>query len=66
VQVPHDEGVANRIGPESCVGVRKGACEALTGGGRAGRLSRENNILQGADVLNKNGRQHGLLRYRKR
>ena len=47
-------------------GVRKGACEALTGGGRAGILSRENNILQGADVLNKNGRQHGLLRYRER
>src|SRR5262249_40286434 len=28
---PHDEGVGNRIGPESCVAVREGRAEALTG-----------------------------------
>ena len=31
VQVPCDEGVANRIGPESCVGGREAEREALTG-----------------------------------
>jgi transposase len=31
VGVPHDEGVANHIGPESCVGGREAAREALTG-----------------------------------
>jgi hypothetical protein len=32
VQVHHDEGVANRIGPESCAVAREGIGEALTGG----------------------------------
>ena len=41
-QEPHDEGVANRIGPESCVAVREGRGEALTRV-RAGQpWSREN------------------------
>ena len=31
VKVPHDEGVANRIDPESCGGVREDVTEALTG-----------------------------------
>ena len=31
VQVHRDEDVASRIGPESCVGSREGAGEALTG-----------------------------------
>src|ERR1051326_9624800 len=31
VGVPHDEGVANHIGPESCAGGREAAREALTG-----------------------------------
>jgi hypothetical protein len=35
------EGVAIRDGLESCVGIREGAREALTGVLRAGRLSRE-------------------------
>ena len=35
------EGVAIRGGPESCVGVREGAGEALTGVVRARLLSRE-------------------------
>ena len=35
------EGVAIHGGPESCVGVREGAGEALTGVVRAGLLSRE-------------------------
>src|ERR1700686_5917956 len=31
VQVHHDEGVANRIDPESCANTREGIGEALTG-----------------------------------
>ena len=31
MQVHHDEGVANHIDPESCVGLREGVGEALTG-----------------------------------
>ena len=44
----YGEGVATHTGPESCVGVREGACEALTGV-RAGQpLSREINRILGA------------------
>lgn len=60
----YSEGLANHAGPESCVGARKGAGEALTGV-RAGRvLSREihapprGGLLRGADVLEDDGRQH--------
>ncbi len=35
-KVSHIEGVANHDGPESYVGVREGASEALTGGVQAG------------------------------
>ena len=31
MRVPHDEGLANHIDPESCGGVCEGVCEALTG-----------------------------------
>jgi hypothetical protein len=31
VEVHHDEGVANRIDPESCADAREGLGEALTG-----------------------------------
>jgi len=41
VQVPCDEGVANRIGPESCAGAREGFGEALTGECIGQPLSRE-------------------------
>ena len=41
MKVSYGEGVAIHTGPESCIGVRKGAGEALTGV-RAGQLlSRE-------------------------
>ena len=44
---PYGEGVATHIGPESCVVVREGGGEALTGV-RAGRvLSRENEDTPG-------------------
>ena len=41
MKVPHDEGLANHIGPESCTGARKGAGEALTGESAGRVLSRE-------------------------
>jgi hypothetical protein len=41
VQVHHDEGVANRIDPESCAVAREGFGEALTGGCIGQPLSRE-------------------------
>ena len=40
MKVTDGEGVANRTGPESCVYIRKGMSEALTGGERAGIDSR--------------------------
>ena len=58
MKVPYDEGLAAHIGPESCVYARKGIGEALTGGMRAGLLSCESFIIQGADVVHKSGRQH--------
>ena len=42
VKVPCEEGVANHLSPESCAGGREAPGEALTGGMRAGLLSREN------------------------
>jgi hypothetical protein len=41
VQVHHDEGVANRIDPESCADAREGIGEALTGERIGQPLSRE-------------------------
>ena len=57
------EGVAIRGGPESCVGVPRGRSEALTGGVRAGRLSRVIPLVQGADALPIGGRQHCWRRF---
>ena len=47
------EGVAIHDGPESCVGVREGGGEALTGV-RAGRaIEPRNNLVRGADAVQK-------------
>ncbi len=40
MEVPYDEDVASHIDPESCVGVREGAGEALTGESAGQALSR--------------------------
>jgi len=47
MRVLYIEGVAIHDGPESCVGVREGVGEALTGGVWAGLLSREMTIRSG-------------------
>src|SRR5438093_12189168 len=51
VQVHHDEGVANRIDPESCAVAREGISEALTGERIGQPLSRESTLFLGADVV---------------
>ena len=51
MQVLYVEDLANHDDPESCVGIRKDAGEALTGE-HAGRvLSREKFTVQGADAV---------------
>ena len=56
------EGLANHNGPESCVEWRDSLGEALTGV-RAGRvLSREINLVRGADPLMMWGRQQPAVR----
>ena len=51
MQVHFDEGIANYIDPESCAGTREGFGEALTGDHIGQPLSREMNIVLGADAL---------------
>ena len=59
------EGVAIRGGPESCVGVREGGGEALTGV-RAGRAiePRNGNEFGVPTLLADGGRQHRRRRFR--
>jgi len=71
MKVSYGEGLAIHTGSESCIGVRKGVDEALTGE-RAGQvLSREIEpppckrwALRGADVVEPSGRQNRERRYR--
>ena len=59
------KGLANRDGPESCAGARKGDDEALTGE-RAGRvLSREIDLDRDADPVGERGRPQSTRRYGK-
>jgi hypothetical protein len=51
VQVHHDEGVTNRIDPESCADTREGVGEALAGERIGQPLSRESTLIPGADVV---------------
>ena len=51
MQVRCNEGVAIRIGPEPCVGVREDDGEASAGERIGQPLSRENLKLPGADVF---------------
>jgi len=61
VKVRHDEGVANRIGPEPCAGAREGVCEASVGGCIGQPLSRESR-KSGCRRRVNSGRQHGRAR----
>ena len=58
MQVHDDEGLANRIGPEPCAGVREGVGEASAGERIGQPLSRERPIT-GRRRCFWSGRQHG-------
>ena len=51
MRVRHDEGVANRIDPESCAAIREGYGEASTGECTGQPLSRERSQIPGADAV---------------
>jgi hypothetical protein len=51
VQVLHEEGVANHLGPEPCVGTREGDGEASAGERTGQPLSRERSFVLGADAV---------------
>ena len=51
MQESYNEGLANHVGPESCVGDPRGRSEALTGVHAGRLLSLENSIVQGADAV---------------
>jgi hypothetical protein len=51
VQVHRNEGVAIHIGPESCADGREAVREALTGEHAGQPLSRETDLIPGADAL---------------
>src|SRR5437870_1084066 len=70
MKVSYSEGLATRADSESCIFVRKGASEALTGV-RTGQVlsreieppSRQRWPLRGADVVELSGRQDWRRRY---
>ncbi len=51
MQEPHRKGVAIHPDPESCVGSRKDAGEALTGAHAGEVSSSEIGVVRGADVV---------------
>src|SRR5664279_617289 len=59
----YNEDPANHVGPESCVGDPRGRSEALTGGVRAGLLSRETALIPGCRRRPHGGRQDCWRRY---
>ena len=61
MQVHHDEGVANRIDPESCADAREGIGEALTGERIGQPLSRVSILILGADVVRRKATRMGAI-----
>ena len=51
MQVPYNKDVASYVVPESCVVRREVQCEALTGVRTGQPLSRDRNIVLGADAV---------------
>lgn len=58
------EDIASHGGPESCVGVREDAGEALTGVRAGWAIEPRNQGFRGADVVMRGGRQHRWRRFR--
>ncbi len=57
------EGLASHGGPESCVGVREGDGEALTGVRAGWAIEPRNQGGRGADAVKQVGRQYRWRRY---
>ena len=51
MQVHYDEGIANRIGPEPCAGIREDVGEASVGERTGQPLSRDRKLIPGADAV---------------
>lgn len=51
MQVHCDEGIANRIDPEPCAGIREDVGEASAGGRTGQPLSRDRIFVPGADTV---------------
>ena len=71
MQVLHEEGVANHLGPEPCVGTREDDSEASAGERTGQPLSRERSEIPGADAFqiaegNTNGRASASARTARR
>ena len=66
MKVQYDEGLANRIDPEPCVGVREDAGEASAGERTGQPSSRERLLVPGRRRFCPYGRQHGGARKRER
>src|SRR5688572_19023755 len=71
MKVSYGEGLATHTGSKSCIGVRKGADEALTGVRSGQALSREIEtpsrkrwLLRSTDAVEISGRQNRGRRYR--
>lgn len=60
----HVEGVATHDDPESCVGIREAAGEAWDRGTCGPGIEPRNQVLQGADVVKRGGRQDAPSRKR--
>ena len=60
----HIEGVAIHGDPESCVGVREGVGEALTGARAGQAIEPRHNVSWGADAVEMVGRQYRWQRFR--
>lgn len=67
MQEPHNKGLANHIGPESCGYAGNGLPEALTGEDAGRVLSRVSFCVtdRSADAVENVGRPHRIGRYRK-
>ena len=51
MKVHRNEGIANRIGPEPCAGIREGVGEASVGERIGQPLSRDRIVILGADAV---------------
>ena len=66
MKVSNVKGLADHNDPESCVGARKNAVEALTGESAGWVLSREKNLVWDADPVGERGRPQSMFRFGKK